>query len=109
MIDLGTERYRISETLFNTSMINNPNPSNTFLSQFKANSREEFQGIAQMIINSISRSDADIRRDLFNNIILTGGNTLISGFPERFFEFDFEINKLDYIKNLQRKHLRCTN
>jgi len=83
MIDLGTERYKISETLFNPSSLNNPNNSDPFLSQFRANSREDFMGYTQMIINSISRSDADIRRDLFNNIILTGGNTLISGFPER--------------------------
>lgn len=36
-----------------------------------------------MIVESISKSDIDIRRDLFANVILAGGNTLYKGFLER--------------------------
>lgn len=36
-----------------------------------------------MIVESISKSDIDIRRELFQNIILTGGTTMMKGFQER--------------------------
>jgi len=36
-----------------------------------------------MIVESISKSDIDIRRDLFQNIILSGGTTNMKGFAER--------------------------
>lgn len=42
-----------------------------------------FQGVHQMIVESISKSDIDIRRDLFQNIILSGGTTMCRGFQER--------------------------
>ena len=40
-------------------------------------------GIAQALYNSIQRSDFDIRKDLYNSIILSGGTTMFSGFEER--------------------------
>lgn len=36
-----------------------------------------------MIVESIQKSDIDIRRELFSNIILTGGTTMMKGFSER--------------------------
>ncbi len=36
-----------------------------------------------MIVESISKSDIDIRRDLFTNIITSGGTTMFKGFQER--------------------------
>ncbi len=36
-----------------------------------------------MIVESIGRADIDIRRDLFSNVVLSGGNTLFKGFLER--------------------------
>jgi actin-related protein len=36
-----------------------------------------------MIVESISKSDIEIRRDLFQNVILSGGTTMIKGFQER--------------------------
>ena len=36
-----------------------------------------------MIVESISKSDIDIRRDLFQNIILAGGTTMMKGFQDR--------------------------
>ena len=36
-----------------------------------------------MIVESIQKSDVDIRRELFSNIILTGGTTMIKGFNDR--------------------------
>ena len=36
-----------------------------------------------MISSSISKVDIDIRSQLYKNIVLAGGNTLIKGVPER--------------------------
>jgi actin-related protein len=36
-----------------------------------------------MIIESIQKSDVDIRRELFLNIILSGGTSMLKGFVER--------------------------
>ena len=36
-----------------------------------------------MAVEVIGKTDIDIRRDLFSNIILTGGNSCYRGFPER--------------------------
>jgi actin-related protein len=36
-----------------------------------------------MVVESIGRADIDIRRDLFQNIVVSGGNTLFKNFLER--------------------------
>jgi actin len=37
-----------------------------------------------MLFDSIMKCDADVRRDLYANIVLSGGTTLFKGFAERF-------------------------
>jgi actin, other eukaryote len=34
-------------------------------------------------LNTIQKCDIDIRRDLYNNIVLSGGTTMFQGFSER--------------------------
>ena len=41
-------------------------------------------GIAQICFDSINKSDIDIRKDLYECIVLSGGTTMLSGLPERF-------------------------
>ena len=36
-----------------------------------------------MIFQSIMKCDLDVRRDLYNNVILSGGNTMFPGTTER--------------------------
>lgn len=36
-----------------------------------------------MVIDAINKGDLDIRKEMFNNIFLCGGNTLFQGFTER--------------------------
>ena len=36
-----------------------------------------------MVLDSINRSDIDIRKELLSNIIVCGGNTLLSGVVEK--------------------------
>lgn len=40
-------------------------------------------GVSKLVFNSISACDIDLRPLLFNNVIVTGGNTLFPGFTER--------------------------
>ena len=41
-------------------------------------------GISQACYDSIQKCDIDIKKDLYNCIILSGGNTMFNGLPERF-------------------------
>ena len=42
------------------------------------------EGIAQMAYSSIEKCDNDLKINLYNNIVLAGGSTLMPGFKERF-------------------------
>lgn len=35
----------------------------------------------EMVFQSIMKCDLDVRRDLYNNIILSGGSTMFPGVP----------------------------
>jgi actin len=74
MITIGTERFRCPEVLFKPSLIG-----------------KEFPGIHEQCYNSIMKSDMDIRKDLYSNIVLSGGTTMFPGLPERLTK---EIQKL---------------
>ena len=43
----------------------------------------EFEGIETTLFNSINKCDINIRKDLYNNIVLSGGSTMFEGFRER--------------------------
>ncbi|MEB0006868.1 actin family protein [Pseudomonas sp. RTB3] len=73
-ITVGDERFRCPEVLFKPSL-----------------TESEVAGIHEMTYNSIMMCDFDIRKDLYNNIILTGGSTMFSGMAER---LQKEITKL---------------
>jgi centractin len=36
------------------------------------------------MLNSLSKVDIDLRKSLYNDIVLAGGNTMFEGLPERF-------------------------
>lgn len=42
-----------------------------------------FLGLQRMILDSVSASDIDIRKDLLMNIIISGGTSLLNGFIDR--------------------------
>jgi len=44
---------------------------------------KEFGGIHEQVYQAIEKSDADIRSDLYQNIVLSGGTTLFPGLAER--------------------------
>ncbi|KAF3702527.1 Actin CyI, cytoplasmic Precursor [Channa argus] len=66
IVTLGTERFRAPEILFKPDLIG-----------------REHHGMHESIFKSILSSDIDLRRCLLANIVLSGGNTLLPGLPER--------------------------
>lgn len=92
----GIERFRVPELLFQ------PNLSLQHTSKQEVEAEEEegqspkeeeqekknnthngYLGVHELVYNSISACDIDLRPLLFNNVVVTGGNTLINGFNER--------------------------
>lgn len=43
----------------------------------------ECEGIHEVLVNSIAKSDLDLRKIFLENIVLSGGSTLFKGFGER--------------------------
>merc|ERR1712099_126777 len=66
VITIGNERFRAPETMFQ--------PSHLGL---------ESVGIHETAYNSIMHSDLDIRKDLYANIVLSGGTTMFPGIADR--------------------------
>ncbi len=62
----GNERFRCAEVMFQPSFLG----------------RESF-GVHEMVYNAIMKSDIDLRKELWQNIMLSGGNTMFPGFAER--------------------------
>ncbi|THV02851.1 Actin/actin-like protein [Dendrothele bispora CBS 962.96] len=45
--------------------------------------RLEDSGVHEIVYNSIYKCDLDVRRDLYANIVLSGGTTMFPGLPDR--------------------------
>jgi len=43
----------------------------------------EFPGIHELTYKSIMKCDIDVRKDLYGNIVMSGGTTMFPGIPER--------------------------
>lgn len=43
----------------------------------------EEQGVHQVVVDAINRTDMDLRKALYANIVLSGGATLTKGFGDR--------------------------
>ena len=66
VITIGSERSRCPEALFKPSLI-----------------KQSSQGIHEALFTTISACDVDMRKDLYKNIVVTGGSSLLPGLPER--------------------------
>jgi len=66
VITIGAERFRVPEVLFQPSFIG-----------------KEAMGIHEQVFQSIMKCDVDIRKDLYANIVLSGGNTMFEGIDAR--------------------------
>jgi actin beta/gamma 1 len=66
VITIGNERFRCPETLFQPSFIG-----------------MEATGIHEVMYNCIMKCDVDIRKDLYGNIVLSGGSSMFPGISDR--------------------------
>ena len=66
VITIGAERFRCPEVLFQPSFIGMEAP-----------------GIHEATYNSIMKCDVDIRKDLYGNVVLSGGSTMFPGIGDR--------------------------
>jgi actin-related protein len=66
VIVIGNERFRCPEVLFQPSLIG-----------------KEASGIHDCTFQTILKCDIDIRRDLYANVVLSGGTTMFPGMAER--------------------------
>ncbi len=65
-LKIGPERFRAPEILFDPELIG-----------------LEWPGLHQIVVDSINRTDMDLRKSLFGNIVLSGGSTMTKGFGDR--------------------------
>jgi len=66
VITIGNERFRAPEALFQPSFLG-----------------MESAGVQETVYSSIMRCDIDIRKDLFANIVMSGGTTMYPGIADR--------------------------
>jgi actin-related protein len=65
-IKVGSQRFRCPEVLFDPSLIG-----------------KEASGVHETTYNTIMKCDVDIRKDLYANIVLSGGSTMYPGLQDR--------------------------
>jgi actin-related protein len=66
VITVGSERFRAPEALFDPNMVG-----------------LEADGIHKKTFETIGKCDLDVRRELFSNIVLSGGTTMYEGIADR--------------------------
>ncbi|PPQ75634.1 hypothetical protein CVT26_001554 [Gymnopilus dilepis] len=66
VITIGNERFRAPEALFQPAFVG-----------------LESAGIHETVYNSIFKCDLDVRRELYGNIVLSGGTTMFPGIADR--------------------------
>lgn len=81
-IEVGNERFLIGELLFRPDCLPSALPASSKHSP-TLDPHFTFNGLHKMITASIDSTDADLRRTLYENIVLAGGSTLIPGLPAR--------------------------
>lgn len=65
-VTVGNQRFRCPEALFQPLKLG-----------------KEFKGIHELAYDSIMKCDVDVRKDLYGNIVLSGGTTMFPGIAER--------------------------
>ena len=66
LVSVGNERFRAPEILFTPTLIGS-----------------DTRGVAEMAFDAIMKTDVDIRKDLYANIVVCGGSSMFSGLAER--------------------------
>jgi centractin len=65
-LEIGPEAFRAPEILFRPDLVGS-----------------EYRGVHDCLVTAVMRSDLDLRRVLFSQMVLSGGSTLFPGFGDR--------------------------
>jgi len=65
-VNVGNQRFRCPEALFQPMKLG-----------------KEYAGVHELTFQSIMKCDVDVRKDLYGNIVLSGGTTMFPGIAER--------------------------
>ena len=88
---IGNERFKCAEILFSPQ-----------------NGGHDLEGVHKYCYDSVSKCDNDVRKDLFQNIILSGGSTLFEGMGERMWQELHQLapptNKVKILAPPERKY-----
>ena len=71
---LKSERTRCTEILFNPMMLPKI---------WRYDWKQDFEGIDKIAFDTIEKCGSELRRDLWSNFVVSGGNTMLKGFCER--------------------------
>ena len=79
-IHIGPQRFSIPELLFNPTLANGFGDVGQKILQIPD---IENMGLPQIVTDCIGRCDIDVRRELFNSVLLTGGTSLFASLQKR--------------------------
>lgn len=68
VITVGDQQFRCAEAMFKPQKMLG----------------KELLGLADLAFASILKCDIDVRKDLYENMVMSGGTTMFPGMPERF-------------------------
>ncbi|XP_053677061.1 actin-3-like [Anopheles nili] len=66
-VSLGAERFRCAEAMFEPAAIGH----------------QQGRALPELIVETVTSCNEPARKDLYANIVLAGGSTMVCGFPER--------------------------
>jgi actin-like protein 6A len=89
-IEVGSERYKIPELLFNPSLLGSfpsametaPGAAGSLVADL-AGAAGGLKGLPASVLDVVNRCDVDIRREMFGGVVLTGGGSLFPNLKER--------------------------
>jgi len=86
-LSFESERFKCPEVLFSPNIIG-----------------KQYEGIHTICNDTIKNLDIDIRKEIYSNIVLAGGNTMFPGIRERFLKEIKKINNDNISKKIEKIH-----
>jgi hypothetical protein len=83
VIELGAERFKIPELLFNPDLVESLGLPASETPDWRMPDGSPLKGLAEIILDTINACDVDARKDLFGGVVVAGGGSLFAGLRER--------------------------
>eukprot|EP00879_Flechtneria_rotunda_P014270 GHRR01014907.1.p2 GENE.GHRR01014907.1~~GHRR01014907.1.p2 ORF type:complete len:202 (+),score=78.44 GHRR01014907.1:1401-2006(+) len=76
-IQVGVDRFKVPELLFQPQLVQ------TFPGMSDYQLPDGLKGLAGLVVDSVNKCDADVRKDLYQHVVLAGGTSLLTQMRER--------------------------